>query len=190
MAPWGARMRQQPFELSLLFSSIAAVFGSPGQTNYAAANSVLDGLAATRLARGEAALSINWGAWAGGGMARQDDQSVARMQRMGLGMLSAEQGLAALHGAMSVLKVRAATLIATCWSSLNLSGKCMLRLWSMHRPAGRRQLCVARCGDLAHGLAHLHGGQGRRPILCRVCPACRRRLGWCRSGTQPRGWQR
>ena len=113
MAPWGARMRQQPFELSLLFSSIAAVFGSPGQTNYAAANSVLDGLAATRLARGEAAISVNWGAWAGGGMARQDDQSVARMQRMGLGMLSAEQGLAALHGAMSALKVRAATLIAT-----------------------------------------------------------------------------
>ena len=53
----------------IMYSSAAAVLGSPGQANYATANAFMDGLAAYRQAIGLSALSINWGPWAKVGMA-------------------------------------------------------------------------------------------------------------------------
>jgi malonyl CoA-acyl carrier protein transacylase/NAD(P)-dependent dehydrogenase (short-subunit alcohol dehydrogenase family)/acyl carrier protein len=66
----------------ILFSSIAATWGSGAQPGYAAANAYLDALAADRRARGLAALSVAWGPWDGGGMT--STENAARLQARGL----------------------------------------------------------------------------------------------------------
>ncbi|WP_134903006.1 KR domain-containing protein, partial [Paenibacillus polymyxa] len=59
----------RPIDFFILFSSVASVFGSPGQGAYATGNAFLDSLAHYRLSRGLPALSINWGPWSEVGMA-------------------------------------------------------------------------------------------------------------------------
>jgi acyl carrier protein len=74
---------------------VAALIGSPGQANYAAGNAVLDALAQQRRAGGLAGCSLAWGLWADAtGMTGDLDQAaLARLERTGLGALSAELGL-------------------------------------------------------------------------------------------------
>ncbi|AEJ48744.1 polyketide synthase [Mycobacterium tuberculosis] len=53
----------QPLDWFCLFSSAAALTGSPGQSAYSAANSWLDAFAHWRQAQGLPATAIAWGAW-------------------------------------------------------------------------------------------------------------------------------
>ncbi|WP_461088045.1 type I polyketide synthase, partial [Streptomyces deserti] len=96
----------------VMFSSVAAVLGSPGQGNYAAANSVLDALARCRAEAGLPAVSIAWGPWnSGSGMTRDLGRGgLTRLERLGLRPLADADGLdlfdQSLHaGAVSVTGV-------------------------------------------------------------------------------------
>jgi acyl carrier protein len=79
-----------------LFSSGAATLGTAGQSGYAAANAVLDALAAHRAARGLPAVSLGWGLWSEASAMTRDlaDQDRQRLRRGGIRPLSVEDGLA------------------------------------------------------------------------------------------------
>ncbi len=83
-------LRQGPLKFTVLFSSIAGRFGNVGQSDYAAANEILNKLAhwLDRRSSGRV-LSVIWGPWSGVGMVSQLE---THLGRRGLGMISPDEG--------------------------------------------------------------------------------------------------
>ncbi len=91
-----------PLSAFVLFSSVAGTFGSAAQGSYAAANAVLDALAARRRASGLVATSLAWGPWAGAGMAADLDEVLRRrLRREGLRFLEPESGMRLFDDALT-----------------------------------------------------------------------------------------
>ncbi len=81
----------------VLFSSVSAIIGNPGQINYGAANAVLDGLAHFRRSRGLHAISINWGALSEVGMVGKDKNIERHLALLGVDTYSSSQAMQALE---------------------------------------------------------------------------------------------
>jgi 4-hydroxyphenylalkanoate synthase len=105
-AAWNLHEATRDLDLSMfaLCSSIAATVGSPGQGNYSAANSFLDGLAAHRQAAGLAGVSLAWGLWeqASELTAHLSSRDIARMSRSGLAAMKPEEALELLDAALVI----------------------------------------------------------------------------------------
>src|SRR5690606_20734707 len=89
----------EDLDFFVLYSSIAALMGPPGQAAHAAANAFLDALAHHRRAAGRPALSIGWGIWTEIGSAAV--RGVAEREAgKGVGAISPAEGLRALEAVM------------------------------------------------------------------------------------------
>lgn len=96
---WNLHQATAKLELDffVMFSSAASLLGSPGQSNYAAANAFLDELAALRRSQGLPGLSINWGLWDTAGMATSlSDRAQARLAATGMDRIPPQQGVEVL----------------------------------------------------------------------------------------------
>ncbi|KAK9834736.1 hypothetical protein WJX74_008822 [Apatococcus lobatus] len=107
-----------------LFSSVAARLGSGGQANYAAANAVMDSMAASLQMQGVPGLAVNWGAWAGAGMAAAS--GIERLARLGFGAIQPGNGMAAMGALLRSLQGTSPTVAqvigsAFFWDRLQVS---------------------------------------------------------------------
>jgi acyl carrier protein len=157
-----------PLDFFVLFSSAAALLGSPGQANHAAANAFLDALAHHRRAVGLPAVSINWGVWSGWGVAA--DRGVgARAAVQGMGSFTPEEGLHVLERVLAANPVQVG-VVPVEWPKLLKA----LRLESpfVAEVGGRGRGAVTQ--ETTKGPAATHAGI--RSELERAAPAERQRL--------------
>ncbi|HTD56538.1 MAG TPA: beta-ketoacyl reductase, partial [Silvibacterium sp.] len=130
--------RDLKLDFFVLFSSAAALLGSPGQANYAVANAALDALAEYRRSLGLPGLSIQWGPWNSAGMAAKLKSDP---ERIGLGRLDADEGIKAVEALLISEETVAAVLPVSSW-----------KRFISQRPAG------------ASGLFSLLTDTGRQPV--------------------------
>ncbi|MEV0331048.1 type I polyketide synthase, partial [Micromonospora echinospora] len=71
-------LADQDLDAFVVYSSIAATWGSAGQAGYAAGNAYLDALVQQRRADGRAGTAIAWGSWGEGGMHTADSDRKLR----------------------------------------------------------------------------------------------------------------
>ncbi|WP_371784233.1 SDR family NAD(P)-dependent oxidoreductase [Streptosporangium subroseum] len=86
----------------VLYSSVAGLFGTPGQGNYAAANAFLDAFAAFRRSRGLPGTSLAWGAWdtAVGMAGNLSEVDRRRLSRGGIAPLALPEALGLFDAAL------------------------------------------------------------------------------------------
>ena len=109
--------QELPLRYFVMFSSISSSVGAPGTASYACANAFLDGLASHRVALGLPALSINWGAWLGAGMAERLHAATGPASELtGLSPLRADSALRCL-GQLLQAESGQFTVAAADWSA-------------------------------------------------------------------------
>jgi acyl transferase domain-containing protein/acyl carrier protein/SAM-dependent methyltransferase len=163
---------ETPLDFFALFSSTAAVLGSPAQANYSAANALLDALALRRASEGLPGISINWGPWTDGGMISSlKEQDRSRVSRSGLLSLTPEQGVTAF---LSVLARKDAqvTVLPADWKRVGeaADGDVPPMLADLVRKpaAGRAAAAQSAGGGFAAELARMPAGRRRAAVQSHV----------------------
>ncbi|SCL26478.1 Acyl transferase domain-containing protein [Micromonospora pallida] len=108
-----ALLGDRPLDAFVLFSSIAGVWGSGGQSAYATGNAFLDALAEKRHGRGLPATSVAWGPWADGGMATGEAQQL--LARRGLTAMAPADAVHAMRYAVGLPRA-ALTVVDVDWT--------------------------------------------------------------------------
>src|SRR5262249_24649938 len=102
--------RDLPLDAFGLFSSATSFIGNIGQANYAAANAVLDHLAAARRAMGLPALAVNWGAVSDAGYVAEREDVRQRVEATGMKGFTARQAFEALRALLGGSPAQVAVL--------------------------------------------------------------------------------
>jgi NAD(P)-dependent dehydrogenase (short-subunit alcohol dehydrogenase family)/acyl carrier protein len=146
-----------PVRAFVLYSSVAGVVGTAGQSGYAAANGFLDALAAHRRATGLPALSLAWGLWSAeagmaSGLGRGD---LARLARQGVAPLEQADALALFDAALRSCPPDG-RLVAARWepAGMRADGPPVLRSLVPAASDGR-----AARGGAAHPARPAHSGR-------------------------------
>ncbi|MEU4565135.1 type I polyketide synthase [Micromonospora sp. NPDC023956] len=186
-AAWALHEATVGLDLSafVVFSSIAATLGSPGQGNYAAANAFLDALAAQRRAQGLPATSIGWGMWATGGMTASltaDDRQ--RLGRLGMSALTAAEGTSLLDTAMAGTRP---TVVAARLRITGEPAQVPPIVRQLARSGARRQArsVEAGTGTWSERLVGLSQDEARRSLVELVCAQAAAVLGHASAQAVP-----
>ncbi|WP_157431163.1 type I polyketide synthase, partial [Actinomadura macra] len=163
-----AATARAPLTMFVVFSSAAAVMGSPGQANYAAANAFCEALVARRSNRGLPGLSIAWGLWAdASGMTLHLSQTglESRMGRSGITPMSSERALSLLDAAWTS---GASDVVAADVDVAGLAtDQIPVVLRGLAGPVRRRAASGADAAGLAGRLTGLDE-EGRRDLVSQV----------------------
>ncbi|WP_233266242.1 type I polyketide synthase [Cobetia sp. L2A1] len=152
----------------VLYSSATTLFGNPGQSVYVAANHWLEGLAASRRARGLPATCARWGAIEDAGfLTRNEKTREALKNRLGGDALMADQALACLgdmiladqHALVVGQPSRSLGVLELEWGALArfLPTADTPRFAEIARRAGDDDTSQAQQDDIAAALAGLSG---------------------------------
>ncbi len=174
---------QEPgLDFMLLFSSVASLLGSKGQSNHAAANAFLDALAHRRSAQGLKTLSLNWGPWADVGLAAAlDGRGLHHWTSQGIRPIAPEQGTEALmrligegSGQIGVLPVNWATYAAARPSEV---GPFLSELIGNAQRGGRESVCPPPAAALTDVLATTPAEKRAGALLAHIREQAARILG-------------
>jgi NADPH:quinone reductase-like Zn-dependent oxidoreductase len=109
--------KDHQLDFFVLFSSIASLWGNPGQANYAAANAFLDSFSTFRQCRGLPATTVSWGVIGETGQAARNPQVMTLLRNRGWKPLSTQHVFESLE---AILPAEPAHVIAAegDWMSL------------------------------------------------------------------------
>lgn len=109
----------EPLDHFVLFSSVASLVGGAGQASYAVANAFLGALAEQRERDGLPALAVDWGAWAGAGMAaRIGERERKKLQDSGLYFLDPAKAAEWLETLLAARATPRALVAAIDWQRI------------------------------------------------------------------------
>jgi acyl transferase domain-containing protein/acyl-CoA synthetase (AMP-forming)/AMP-acid ligase II/acyl carrier protein len=109
--------KKSNLDFFVMYSSVASLLGSAGQSNHSSANAFLDAFAHYRNSKGLPSLSINWGVWSeiGSASAKGADK---KEKISGMGVITPEKGINALERVMVSGKVQTG-IVPINWSKFS-----------------------------------------------------------------------